>query len=170
MAHIREECKSQALGNTFEALIQNYHDEDYFSTDTDERIDKLVAFGYTGTTAMHSPTLSGTGSGSSQSSVEAPAPFIDLTGGPLERAAKPLDLDQTVTSMDEMPEAPQAEEMPIGEMPTSSKKKKSKQRRKVKREGAAEASTSTPRVPGPKEAAFQEAMDEIASGEDETAL
>ncbi len=39
MAHIREECKGDASGNTFRALIEHYHDEDYFSTDTDERID-----------------------------------------------------------------------------------------------------------------------------------
>ncbi len=133
MACIREECKDDASGNVFKALIENYHDEDYFSTDTDERIDKLAAFGYTGTTTMHSRTPSGTGSGSSESSVEAPAPFVDLTGGPLERAEKLPDLDRMVTMTDDMPEAPQAEKTPVKEMPPGSeKKKKSKQRRKAK--------------------------------------
>ncbi len=124
---------------------------------------------------MPSQTPSGTGSGSSESRAEAPAPFMDLTGGPLERAEKPPDLDRMVTMTksempDETPEAPQAEKMPIKEMPPSSKKKKSKQIRKAMREGAAEASTSMLRVPGPKKAAFQEAIDEIALREDETAV
>ncbi len=71
VAHIREECKDDP--STFKHLIVNYHDEDYFSTDTDERIDKLARLGYVGTTAMRSPVLSGTGSGSIESSVEEPA-------------------------------------------------------------------------------------------------
>ncbi len=130
VAHIREECKDDA--STFRHLIENYHDEDYFSTDMDERIDKLVAFGYAGTTAICSPMLSRTGSGSSESSMEAPAPFVDLTGGPLERAERPPDLDQMVRVIDVTPETPQAEEMPVEEASTSSKKKKSKQRRKAR--------------------------------------
>ncbi len=68
----------------FEALIQNYKDEEYFSSDMDERINKLSAFGYVGNTAMHQTIPSGSGSGSSESSCEAPAPFVDLTSGPLE--------------------------------------------------------------------------------------
>ncbi len=84
VAHIREECKNEPSGNTFEALIQNYHDEDYFSTDMDERLDKLVAFGYAGTTAMCSRMLSGTGSGLSEGSGEPPAPGMGPTDEPMD--------------------------------------------------------------------------------------
>ncbi len=35
VANIRENCSGDASGNLFKALIKNYHDEDYFSTDTD---------------------------------------------------------------------------------------------------------------------------------------
>ncbi len=63
--------------------------------------------------------------------MEAPAPFVDLTGGPLDRAEKPPDLDKMVMMTDETPAAPQAEKMPMKETPPSSKKKKSKQRRKA---------------------------------------
>ncbi len=167
VANIKEECKDDP--SMFRHLIENYHDEDYFSTDMDERVTQLVAFGYVGTTAMRNPVPSGTGSGSSESSVDAPAPFVDLTGGPLERAEKPPDLDrmvtmtdETVTAMDMMPETPQAEKTPVEETSTGSKKKKSKLRRKARREETAEPSTSTPRAPGPKETVLQEAMEEIA--------
>ncbi len=121
--------------------MENYRDEDYFSSDTDERITKLVAFAYVGTTAMQqmAPMGSGSGSGLSESSVEAPAPFVDLTGGPLERAEKPPDLDrmvtmmdETVTAMDVMLEMPQAETIPVEETSTGSKKKKSNLRRKAR--------------------------------------
>ncbi len=48
---IRESCGSDRPG-TFEALVETYRDEDYFSSDTDTQIDRLTAFAYTGTTAM----------------------------------------------------------------------------------------------------------------------
>ncbi len=137
VANIREECKDDP--STLRHLMENYHDEDYFSTDTDERVTQLVAFGYVGTTAMCSPVPSGTGSSSRESSVEAPEPFVDLTGGPLERAEKSPDLDrmvmmtdEMVTAMDVMLEMPQAEKTPVEEMSTRSKKKKSKLRRKAR--------------------------------------
>ncbi len=78
VANIRENCRDDVSGNVFRALIENYHDKDYFSTDMDQRIDQLVAFGYAGTTVMRSRMPSGTGSGLSESSMEAPAPFVDL--------------------------------------------------------------------------------------------
>ncbi len=70
MALIREECKNDETGNMFEVLIQNYKDDEYFSSDTDERINKLSDFGYIGTTAMKQTIPSGSGSGSSESSCE----------------------------------------------------------------------------------------------------
>ncbi len=82
VANIREGCKDDS--STFKYLIENYHDEDYFSTDTDERVTQLVTFGYVGTTAMHNPVPSRSGSGSSESSVDTPLPLVDPTGGPLE--------------------------------------------------------------------------------------
>ncbi len=130
VAHIREECKDDA--STFGHLMENYHDKDYFSTDTDERIDKLVAFGYAGTTAMHSPMLSRTGSGSSEGSMNGAPPLVDPTDEPMDDVEKPPDLDKTVTMTDEMLETPQAEKTPVEEMSTGSKKKKSKQRRKAR--------------------------------------
>ncbi len=54
VAIIRENCSEDASGNVFRALIENYHDEDYFSMDTGQKIDQLVTIGYAGTTAMHS--------------------------------------------------------------------------------------------------------------------
>ncbi len=73
MALIRDECKDDATGNMLEALIQNYKDKEYFSSDTDERINQLSVFGYVGTTAMHQTVPSGSGSSLSESSCEAPA-------------------------------------------------------------------------------------------------
>ncbi len=155
-AAIKEGCSEDPSGNTFRALIENYEDFDHYSTDTEQNIDELVAFGYAGTTAMCSQTPSGTGSRSSESSVEGPQPFMDLTGGPMDRTEKLPDLDKMFT-----PVTPQAEKTPIKETPPSSDKKKSKKKKKAKRGEAAEMSTSTPRVPGPKETALQEALDEI---------
>ncbi len=85
----------------FEALIQNYKDEEYFSSDTDERSNQLSAFGNIGTTSMRQTVLSRSGSGSSESSCKAPVPFVDLTGGPLEQARKSSDLDKTIVMTDE---------------------------------------------------------------------
>ncbi len=55
--------------------------------------------------------------------MEALAPFMDLTGGLLERVEKPPDLDRMVTMTDETPEAPQTEKMSIKEMPPGSEKR-----------------------------------------------
>ncbi len=175
VADIKESCKDDDPA-TFRHLIENYKDEDYFCLDTDERVTQLVAFAYVGTTAMHQTLPSGSGSGLSESGREAPPPFVDLTGRPLERAKKPPDLDKTITetgeaAMDasemETSETPQPEETPVSETSTGSKKKKSKQRRKAKWEGAAEPSTSTPRLPGPKEAVLQEALEVIEKEQDD---
>ncbi len=78
--------------------------------------------------------------------------------------------DETTALMDMMSEMemPRAEEMPVSETLTGSKKNKSKQRRKAKREAAAEPSTSTPRVPGLKETVLQEALGAIVMENDET--
>ncbi len=156
----------------FTHLIENYKDEDYFSSDTDEKVDRLVMFAYVGNTAMQQsvPIGGGSRSGSSESSGEAPPPFVDLTGGPLERAEKSSDLDKTIVMTDEpavmdVSELEMArvwEERPVSETLTGSKKKNSKLRRKARWEGAAEPSTSMPRVSGQKETVLQEALDEIA--------
>ncbi len=112
--------------------MESYHDEDYFSTDTDERINKLVTFGYAGTTAMCSPMLSGTGSGWSECSVDGAPPLVNPTDEPMDDMEKLPDLDKMVTMTDETPEMPQAEKTPVEEMSTGSRKKKSKQRRKAR--------------------------------------
>ncbi len=116
-AHSRDQngCTEE---NTFRVLIENYQDFDCYSMDTDQKIDELVEYGYAGTTAMRSRTPSGTGSGSSESSVDGPLPMVDLTGGLLDRTEKPPDLDKMVT-----PQADQ-EKAPIKETPPSSDKKK----------------------------------------------
>ncbi len=115
----------------------------------------MVAFGYAGTTAMCSQTPSGTGSGSSERSVEGLPLFMDLTGGPMDRTEKPPDLDRMVTLTDVSPAMPQAEKTPVKETPPSTdKKKKSKKKKKVKEGELAGASTSMPRVPGLKETAL----------------
>ncbi len=51
VAGIRESCKDDPQG-MFESLIEEYKDEDYFSSDMDEQIDRLNAFAYIGTTTM----------------------------------------------------------------------------------------------------------------------
>ncbi len=85
VAGIRESCKDDPPG-TFKSLMEEYKDEDYFSSDMDEQIDQLKAFAYIGTTAMKHMALMGSrsGSGSSQSGGEVQPPLMDLTGGPLE--------------------------------------------------------------------------------------
>ncbi len=69
VANIRETCKEDPPA-MFTHLIENYKDEDYFSSDTDEKVDRLVAFAYIGNTAMQQsvPMGSRSGSGSSESS------------------------------------------------------------------------------------------------------
>ncbi len=127
--------------NMFRDLIENYQDFHCYSMDMDQMIDELVAYGYTGTTAMHSRTPSGTGSWSSASSVDGPPPSacMDLTGGLLDRTEKPPDLDKMVMMTDASPVMPQAEQKktPIEEMPPdSNKKKKTKKKKEAKRRGS----------------------------------
>ncbi len=98
----------------------------------DERINKLVAFGYAGTTAMHSPTPSGTGSSLSESSMNGVLPLVNPTDKPMDDVEKLPDLDRMVTMTGETLEMPQAEKTPVEETSTGSKKKKSKQRRKAR--------------------------------------
>ncbi len=65
--------------------------------------------------------------------MDGPPPLVDLTGGPLDRTKKPPDLDKMVTMTDASLVMPQAEKMPIKEMPPSSdKKKKTKKKKKAK--------------------------------------
>ncbi len=119
----------------FTLLIENYKDEDHFSTDMDEKVDGLVAFAYIGTTAMQqtAPMGSRSGSSSSQISGEVQPPCVDLTGGLLERGRKTPDLDKTIEMTDETPTAMDSsevevarvwEERPVSEASASSKKKK----------------------------------------------
>ncbi len=115
--------------------------------DTDQKIDELVAFGYAGTTVMHSRMPSGTGSRLSESSVEGPPPFVDLMGGPMDRLEKPPDLDKMVMLTDASLAMPQVEKMPIKEaLPSTDMKKKSKKKKKVKEGEVAGASTSMPKA------------------------
>ncbi len=124
--------------------------------DMDQKIDELATYRYTGTTAMRSRMPSGSGSGSSESSVDGPPPMVDLTGGPLDRMEKPPDLDKMVT-----PQADQ-EKTPIKEMPPDSdKKKKTKKNKQAKGGEAAGASTSMPKEAGPTATVLQEALDQL---------
>ncbi len=148
--------------NTFQVLIENYEDFEYYSMDTDRQIDNLTAYGYAGHTVLHSRMLSGTGSGSSEGSVDTgPPPLVDKQPHETE---KPLDLDKMVMMTDTPPVTPQAgqkvtpaEEMP----PNSEKKKKTKKKKKSKGEGVAGMSASTPKKTGPKVITLQQALDEI---------
>ncbi len=141
---IRESCKDDRP-ETFESLIEEYKDEDYFSSDTDKQVDRLTAFAYTGTTAMkHSvPMMSRSGSGSSQSGGEGRPPLVDLTGDTPPGQA--VDLDKTIEMREGMEVAVDASEQedqarvwegperPVSDASKSKKKKKkSKQARTVR--------------------------------------
>ncbi len=150
--------------------MEEYKDEDYFSMDTDEQVDRLVAFSYAGTTAMKHSVLRGSrGSGSSQSSGETRSPRVDLTGEPSEqREREPaVDLDKTIEMRDEMqvavdaseqetPQTGEGPERPVSDASTSSKKKKkSKQMRAVKRAEDVVRRAFYLGKPGGKEATLQ---------------
>ncbi len=160
VANIRESCKDDPPG-TFTHFMENYKDDDYFSCDTDEKIDGLIVFTYIGNTAMQQSVLMGSRSRSgSESSGEAPPPQpppVDLTGGPLEQGKKTPDLDKTIEMAEGTPTVMDVSEVEASEASTSSKKKKSKLTRKAR---CAKPSTSTPTA-GQKEAVLQEALAEI---------
>ncbi len=98
---MRESCDSDRPG-TFEALVDTYRDEDYFSSNTDKQIDRLTAFAYTGMTAMKHRvhTMSRSGSGSSQSGGKVQPPLVDLTSDtplePAEPVEPAVDLDKMI--------------------------------------------------------------------------
>ncbi|MCP4604630.1 MAG: hypothetical protein GY847_29605, partial [Proteobacteria bacterium] len=72
---IRESCYSDRPG-AFEALVDAYRDEDYFSSNMDTQINRLTVFAYTGTTAMkhrvHMTSESGSGLSHSGGEVQPP--------------------------------------------------------------------------------------------------
>ncbi len=45
------------LQECLNCFVEEYQDEDYFSMDTDEQVDWLIAFAYEGTTAMKHSVL-----------------------------------------------------------------------------------------------------------------
>ncbi len=142
VALIRESCDDDRPG-TFEALMDAYKDEDYFSSDMDTQIDRLTAFAYTGTTGMKHkvPMMSRSGSGSSQSGGKGQLPLVDLTGDTPPEPA--VDLDKMLemregmavdASEQEKARVWEGPERPVSDVSTSSKKKKkSKQARSTKR-------------------------------------
>ncbi len=118
--------------------MEEYKDEDYFSSDTDEQVNRLIDFAYEGTTAMKHSVPRGSRSGSS-SSGEDRLPLVDLTGELPEPAEKAADLDKMIEMTDETQAAMDASEQetprtwegperPVSDASTSlKKKKKSKQ-------------------------------------------
>ncbi len=139
---IRDSCKDDPA--MFESLMEEYNDEEYFSSDTGKQVDRLVAFAYTGTTAMKHSVPIGSRSGSESSrggGGELQSPLVDLTGGSSGRGKKTpekaVDLDKTIEMRDETLAAMDASEQetpriwegperPISEA-LMKKKKKSKQ-------------------------------------------
>ncbi len=96
VAAIKWDCTKDQM---FPILMENYDDMECFSMDMDQKIDEQTTYRYAGHTAMRvSRTLSGTRSGSSESTVDA-APGLEWERPRPDVMEKPPDLDRMITML-----------------------------------------------------------------------